>query len=406
MALNNELAVIIPFLADESNAFHAQLGKVRGVHYPESEADIVEIMKNAGDKITVSGAGTGLTGSRVPMHGGIVVSMEKMLRAEMRNDCREIVREGLAGKIRIYLDDEKNIAHVAPGVSLSELTAALPDNLIYPPDPTETLASLGGTVATNASGARCFHYGPTRNWIVGLRIILTDSEVLAIRRGECFADQNRMLDFNSESGKKYSIRIPDYHMPSVKNAAGLYSKPGMDLIDLFIGSEGILGITTEITIKLQPSEKEPVSDLAFFSTDENALNYVNALRPMKNRGILAIEYFDGNALNFIRDQHPDIPPNAAAAILVEMKGEALDILTELSDMLAANNALADWCATNSPDRRDMKEFRHSLPDSVNTYLKQHDSYKLGTDFAVPAEKFPEMMERYRNAGRKFRAKFP
>ncbi len=409
MLTSRDPSVIERFLSDESNAFRASPDSVTAILFPETEQDIVDAVKSAaakGERITVSGGGTGITGSRVPLSGGTVISLEKMLRCRTRDGCTGLVREGAAGPVRVMLDERKQTAHVAPGVSISELQSILPRNLIYPPDPTETSAFLGGTVATNASGARCFHYGPTRAWISGLRVVLPDGETADISRGECFADAEGKLEFRSLGGRQYSLRIPKYAMPEVKNAAGLYSMPGMDLIDLFIGSEGILGIVSEISMKLIPVLREPVSVLAFFYRYSDAMGYADALRSMKQRGILSVEYFDDNSLDFIRPQFPELDLGLEAAVMSEVKAESMDLLAETSELLARFNAAEDWCAATADDRRDMKEFRHSLPDAVNLYLKQHDSYKIGTDFVVPSGKFPEMMAKYREAGEGFRAKFP
>jgi D-lactate dehydrogenase (cytochrome) len=407
MLVDRTGAAISRYISDESNAISARPESVSAVYFPESEEEIIEAVKaSSKEKITISGAGTCITGSRVPIDGGIIISMEKMLQSRSRSGCREIINKGLAGQTRIYLDEAEGIAHVAPGISLSELAAALPGKYIYPPDPTETLAFLGGTVATNASGARCFYYGPTRNWVVGLRVVTANGDILDIGRGRCFADENGTLCFKSETGKQYRIKIPDYRMPGVKNAAGLYSKKGMDLIDLFIGSEGILGIISEISIRLIAVQKEPTSILAFFGSEKDAIGFVDTLRNMKDRGILAIEYFDGNALNFIRTEFPELKPGLAAAILLEMKSESLDLLAEISGLLARFNETEDWCATTAPERRNLKEFRHSLPDAVNSYLKQHESYKIGTDFVVPIEQFSRMMEKYKEVGERFKSRFP
>ncbi|MDO9537753.1 MAG: FAD-binding oxidoreductase [Thermoplasmata archaeon] len=406
MKVNKDKETIRQYLSDESAAFSAKPDNVEAVYFPETEDELVEIIRTFKGKITISGAGTGITGSRVPIHGGIVISTERMIKPGKRVQCRELSHKGLAGDFFIYLDEEKHLAHAGPGTSISELACVLPRNMIYPPDPTETSALLGGTVATNASGARCFYYGPTRNWVVGLRLVLSDGEVVDVRRGRTFADENGIINFTSETGKHYRIRIPEYHMPDVKNAAGLYSKPGMDLIDLFIGSEGILGIISEISIKLIRVDKEPVSILAFFRSENDAMGYVDIIRDMKDRGILAIEYFDRNALDFIRAQFPEIKPDLDAAILLEMKAESLDTLAEISELLSRFNEVEDWCATTSSDLRDLKEFRHSLPDSVNAYLKRHESYKIGTDFVVPVRQFPRMMTKYKEVGEKFKHRFP
>jgi len=396
------------FLSDESNAFVAKLETVKVVYYPETEEDIVEIMQTAnrkGLKVTVSGGGTGLTGSRVPIGGGIIVSMERMLKARPRKGCREMVHSNPAGETRIYYDEDLEVAHVAPGISINELAVALPRGMMYPPDPTETAAFLGGTVATNASGARCFFYGPTRNWIRGLRIVLPDGQVAEIVRGKIAADAAGSIAFKSLAGKAYKLNIPGYRMPHVKNAAGLYSEPSMDLIDLFIGCEGLLGIISEVTLRLAKAEKEPASVLAFFSIETNALAYADGLRSRKDAGVLSVEYFDAHALDFIRPEFPELKKRLEGAVMSEVKAESIELLAEIMGLLKEHHAAEDWCALTASDRRDMKEFRHSLPDAVNSYLKQHDSYKIGTDFVVPEGKFREMMAKYREAGDRFRARF-
>ena len=238
-----------------------------------------------------------------------------------------------------------------------------------------------------------------------MRIVLADGETLDVERGQSLAGKEGVLAFASITGKKYRVRIPDYTMPEVKNAAGLYSKPGMDLIDLFIGSEGILGIISEISIGLIKLKKEPVAVLAFFNCESNALAYVSALRGMKERGVISVEYFGSNALDFIRPEFPALRQNLGAAVLCEAEAGRLDLMAEISALLERHGAVEDWCAATSGDRRDMKEFRHSLPEAVNLYLKQHDSHKISTDFVVPEPAFPEMMGRYRDAERKFRAGF-
>jgi len=403
MQVNKDENTISQYLSDESNGF---LGEgVDRVYFPETEKELAEILSSTREKVTTSGAGTGITGSRVPVHGGIVISTERMIRCRAREGFETIERKGLAGDIGICLDREKEEAIVSPGISLAELDAALPPGWVYPPDPTETSATIGGNVATNASGARCFYFGPTRNWVKGLRVVLHDGEILNIRRGHWTATDG-VLKFNSESGKDFCVAIPNYHMPEIKNAAGLYSKPGMDLIDLFIGSEGMLGIISEITLGLWKTEGSPVSDLAFFEKESDALGYVERLRKLREKGVLAVEFFDRNSLDFVREEHPELKDDLDAGVFVELMPGSMDLMEELNSMLAEFHAIEDWCATTFANRRDLKEFRHSLPDGINSYLKQHNSYKMGTDFVVPEENFRDMMQKYREVGERFRAKFP
>jgi len=378
--------VVQNYLADESGAFRARTEDVTALCLPQTEADIVEIIGTANrDKtlVTISGGGTGITGSRVPMHGGWVLSCERY-------------------RTPISINAGAKRASLPPGISLAELDSALPPALIYPPDPTEKSAFLGGSVATNASGARCFNYGPTRNWIEGLRVVLGDGEVLDIRRGDHLAADGN-LDLTSESGKNYSLTLPTYKMPDVKNAAGVFSKDDMDSIDLFIGSEGIFGIFTEVRVKLE-ERPDMVSDIAFFKDSGDALAYADQARSMRDRGLLSLEYFDANSLEFMRSEYPGIMDNLNAAVFTEFKRDG-QLLSDISESQARHKACEDWCALTSADARDLKELRHALPEGINTYLREHESYKLGTDFVVPGDRFSEMLDHYQKAGQGYKNRF-
>ena len=150
------------FLVDASNT----KGYCDAVYFPESREEIVEILKKAnGEKtpVTISGNHTGLTGSGVP-RGGIVISTEKL------------------NKI-LVINTNEGYAIVQPGVILADFLEEVKNkNYLYPPDPTEDKCFIGGTVATNASGAKTFKYGPTRDYIKELEIILADGEILNLKR--------------------------------------------------------------------------------------------------------------------------------------------------------------------------------------------------------------------------------
>jgi D-lactate dehydrogenase (cytochrome) len=123
-------------------------------------------------------------------------------------------------------------------------------------------------------------------------------------------------------------------------------------------------------------------------------------------GIMSLEYFDENSIQLARDEYPMILENVRSAVFIELISPDIDLMNELAKAQAQHGAVDDWCALTSSDIRDLKEFRHSLPDGVNAYLKRHQSYKLGTDFAVPSANFREMMETYRRTGKEFKERFP
>src|SRR6185369_5977081 len=146
------------------------------------------------------------------------------------------------------------------GVILADFQRAVDQKgLLYAPDPTERGAFLGGTVATNASGARTFKYGPTRNYIERLKVVLASGEIRDLHRGE----------------KIHEIRVPSYSRPATrKNATGYFVSPGMDELDLFIGSEGTLGVICEIEARLIPKPEGLLSGVVFFATESDVLAFV------------------------------------------------------------------------------------------------------------------------------------
>jgi D-lactate dehydrogenase (cytochrome) len=358
-------------------------GNCEQVLIPESESEIVDIVLKANKektKITVSGNRTGLTGSAVP-DGGIVISMEKL------NKVLEINKEKMYAKIQpaVFLDE------------FQKLTEA--ENLFYPPDPTERSCFVGATVATNSSGAKSFRYGATRNFVIGIRTVLPDGEILNLERGNIFAD-NYTFNFNSASGKNYTFSIPEYEMPSTKNVAGYYCKPNMDLIDLFIGSEGTIGIITEIKLKLLPLPQSVLSCAVFFNSDIDALKFIEKARIVSyesrkqnyNSDIdaLGLEFFDGGSLKFLSDSFPEIPQSANSAVWFEQETNSeneeshmekwVELITEFNGDL--DNS---WFAFNEKEREKLKVFRHAVSWKVNEYIAKKNFHKVGTDTAVKDE---------------------
>src|SRR4030095_6720401 len=192
------------------------------------------------------GAGTGTVGGRVAF-GGVVLATDKLNQIKGINDKH---------------------ATVEAGVILSDIQQAFErEGLLYPPDPTERGCFLGGNVATNASGARTFKYGPTRNYINRLQVVLADGEVLELRRGECRAEAGR-IRVQLPSGRAIEPALPTYQMPQTrKNASAYFVAPDMDVIDLFIGSEGTLGVVVEVEARLLPKPAGLLSGVVFFESE-------------------------------------------------------------------------------------------------------------------------------------------
>jgi FAD/FMN-containing dehydrogenase len=190
---------------------------------------------------------------------------------------------------------EKGYAVCGAGASLASIqAAAAPTKQFYAPDPTENSASIGGTVATNASGSRSFLYGDTRRHIRALRVVLAGGEVLALRRGD-----------------KPPFEIPSLAAPDVKkNTAGYFMRPDMDYLDLFIGSDGTLGVVSEVEVTLLDIPKTLFTGVVFFDSDARALDAVDQWRPVA--GLRMLEYVDSASLDVVRSRFPEIPPKPAS----------------------------------------------------------------------------------------------
>lgn len=357
-------------------------GHAERVVLPETIDEVAQVLAEANrarTPVTVSGAGTGTVGGRVAF-GGIVLATDRL------NHIKSIVREDGAAR---------GVAEA--GVVLSDFQRAVEsEGLLYPPDPTERGCFLGGTVATNASGARTFKYGPTRNYITGLKVVLASGEVLELRRGEVHADSHGRLRI----GKSLEVQLPDLRMPATrKNATGYFVAPEMDAIDLFIGSEGTLGVICEITARLLPKPEALFSGVVFFENEADVLALVADVRAQVDAR--AIEFFDGESLNFLREKYSTIPAEAVAALFFEQETTTSteeSVFEQWTTLLDQHHALTDsWFATNAADQAKLREFRHQLPVLMNEWFARYRQRKVSTDMAVPDEAFPGLFRLYQDA---------
>jgi D-lactate dehydrogenase (cytochrome) len=347
---------------------------------PENQEEAADILKDRGlsrDPVTISGGGTGVTGGRIPFSGAILAtdSLNKI----------------------IDIDKERLFATLEPGVRLSELQQELSkDSLTYLPEPTESNAFLGGTISTNASGAKGFKYGPTRRYIKRLKIALSTGDILNLERGKVFIKKGNTFSLPL-GNKELKIKVPSYSMPDIKNAAGYYVKDNMDLLDLFIGQEGTLGLILEADVILGKQPESILSFFSFFNTEKDALDFTQEAR---SKNALSIEYMDSNSLGLLRVKHSNIPDGPAAMIYFEQdckKTEETGIVDMWMELLEKHNALMDktYFADSERERKKLLEFRYALPEAVNEIVKRNKLPKVGTDIAVPEKAFREMFAFYR-----------
>lgn len=388
--------------------------------WPETEEDVRNALQEAARNswnVTASAARTGIVGGAVPIDGGMILSLEKMCQVKELRSQGDMITLRLQPGMTL-----QNIAEAASSLLVDyidmlpeasrELRNTLADEnieLFYPPDPTEMTACIGGTCATNASGARSFRYGATRTHVQGLRVVLADGTCLDLQRGTCFA-KNGVLTIPCENGDTRVINLPSYSMPPVKHCAGYYATPEMDAIDLFIGSEGTLGIITECTIALSRHTGNRLSVLSFFPTENDALRYVSSVKDAIKNNVLnidAIEFFGKNALQLLRDAPTvDIAiPDADCAVYIEVtiKEEEFETVVELLEnylQCSHSSTDASWAGSEPEEIARMKEFRHAVPETINSIIaaRKRDIpslHKIATDLAVPDEALLEMLTYYR-----------
>jgi D-lactate dehydrogenase (cytochrome) len=379
------------YLTDASNM---QGGHAESLFIPESAEEIAAILREANDSktpVTVSGARTGTVGGAIPF-GGVVISLEKL-------NSITIVKSA-------------KTATVGAGVILADLQKAVEaEGLFYPPDPTEWSCQIGGTVATNASGARSFKYGATRNFVTGLKIVLASGDTVNIKRGALIASDGNLIELETEQGKQITIKLPTYERPDVrKNVSGYFNEQPLDAIDLFIGSEGTLGVITEIELSLLPKPEGFFSGIVFFAEEADLLAFVDEARELSfgNRKLKIVngfdaallEYFDANSLKFISEKFPETPTDAVGAIFFEQETTADSedaLLEQWNELLEKNNADLDrsWFTTSEQDREKMRAFRHALPVSVNERVVRNKQRKIGTAMAVPDANFAGFLRFYK-----------
>lgn len=392
------------YLGDASNLAGGHAARVM---FPETASEVAAALaeaSRAGTPVTIAGAGTGVVGGRVPF-GGIVLATDKLRR------IGEIVPDENGGR-----------ATAGAGVPLADFQRAVEARgWLYPPDPTERSCYLGATVATNSSGARTFKYGPTRRYIRRLQIALATGDVLELARGEVFADAQGRLRIPLSGGRGIETQLPAYRMPETrKHAAGYYVAPEMDALDLFIGSEGTLGVVCEIEAALLPKPEGVLGGVVFFREEEKLLAFVREARAASlhtraenlagDVDARALEFFDTEALHFLREKFPLIPADTEGAIFFEQEttehteAHLLDAWLALFERHEA--ALdASWFATNERDGARLREFRHALPLLVNEWLARHGQRKVSTDMSVPDEAFPAMLNFYQETLRASRLQY-
>ena len=297
------------------------------------------------------GAASGLSGGAVPVEGGICLSLTRMNRI-------------------LEINPDELIAVVQPGVVNMDLQkAAATYGFFFPPDPASwDMATLGGNVAENAGGPRCLKYGVTRDYVLGLEVVLADGQVM-------------------RTGGR-----------TIKNVAGY------DLTSLFVGSEGTLGVVTEITVKLLPKPAARATVMGVFDEIGQACEAVNRVI---TSGVLPLttEIMDGDCIEAVQSQTDyGLPTDVDAILLIDVEGWPC-ALTQESDVVARACQAAGAREVRRAGDEEEAERLWAGRRSISAALSNLGD-KLGEDIAMPRSKIPEMVRRIRAIGKEYDLRTP
>lgn len=319
----------------------------------EDIAAIVKICYENNIPVIPRGAGTGLTGASVALSGGVMIDMSKM------------------NKIIEY-DIDNFVVRVEPGVLLNDLAEdAQKHGLLYPPDPGEKFATLGGNVATNAGGMRAVKYGSTRDYVRAMTVVLPTGEIVKL------------------------------------GATVSKTSTGYSLLNLLIGSEGTLGIITELTLKLIPQPKETISLIIPYENLDECIATVplffrNHLQPqalefMEREIVLSSERYIGRSV--FPQTHEGI--EIGAYLLVTFDGEDMEVLEEITERAAEivleAGAIDVLVADTPTKKRDAWAARSSFLEAIEAETELLDE----CDVVVPVNQIAKYMKYVNEVGEKY-----
>ncbi len=312
------------------------------VIHPQTTAEVATVLRIADAArvpVVPRGAATGLAGGALPVAGGICLNMARMNRI-----------------LDISIPD--TLAVVQPGVITLDLQKAVEKyGFFYPPDPASVYqCTIGGNVATNAGGPRCLKYGVTGDYVLGLEVVVPGGHVLRL------------------GGR------------TIKNVSGY------NLKELFIGSEGTLGVVTEITVRLIPKPAAQMTALAAFPRLADACQAVGNIL---QAGVvpLVTELMDHATIRAVEDfKHLGLPTDVEALLLVAVDGDADTVVREIAEVAAIlqqSGAREVRQAHSAQESEALWEGRRNLSPAIQRLARN----KLGEDITVPRSRIPEMVAR-------------
>jgi D-lactate dehydrogenase (cytochrome) len=386
VALETDPGIVSAYLED---AAHYPGGHAASIARPSSVAEVSWVVQHA-ERVLPVGARSSLTGGATP-DGDVVVSSERLTS--------------------LHVADGHVVA--GAGVPLHAVQEALAAHgCWFPPVPTFLGATVGGAVATNAAGAATFKYGPVRRWVRALTVVLAGGDVLTLRRGAVRARDGRFVIVTA--GGEHLVAVPPIQMPGVpKCSAGYFAAPDMDLIDLFIGCEGTLGMIVEAEFAIHRRPAGVCWMRLSLPSETAAIDLTADLRVDRAVDVAAIEHIDRRSLDVLREDGADrrlgvhIPESANVLLLVQLELDASQVAAGLADAvlerlaatLQKHDALdgAEVVLPSDPRRAAaLVELREAVPAGVNRRVAHAHAadprvHKTAADMIVPYPSFGAMM---------------
>lgn len=331
--------------------------KPDAVIFPRNEEDVSKILKYCNENeiaVVPRGAGSGFTGGSLPANGGIILAFEKHMNKILEIDMQNLV------------------AVVQPGVINKDLQkAAEAKGLFYPPDPaSQDYCTIGGNVSENAGGMRAAKYGITKDYVMALRAVLPNGEII-------------------RAGKR-----------TIKDVAG-YNTAG-----ILIASEGTLAVITEITLKLIAKPKMSETAMGIFDSVDEAMNAV--YKTMAGGVVpVAMEFLDNLSIRAVEEKfHKGLSVDAGAILITEVDGNSKDDLSRQLDLIEA--AFKENGCTNFKRTKDKQESddiwfaRRNVSQAITIYGNK----KLNEDITVPRSKLPELLKKIGEVAQEHALKVP
>ena len=331
--------------------------KPDAVLFPKNEDEVSKILAYCNDNllpVIPRGAGSGFTGGALAVSGGVVISFEKHMN-----------------KI-IEIDLENMVAVVQPGVINMDLQKKVEKlGLFYPPDPaSQTYSTIGGNVAENAGGMRASKYGITKDYVMALRAVLPNGEII-------------------RAGKK-----------TIKDVAGY------NLVGILTASEGSLAVITEITLKLIAKPKLKKTAFGVFKSVNEAMN---AVYKTLSSGVkpVAMEFLDNLSIKAVEENfHKGLPKDAGAILITDVDGDleiSLDKDLEIIEKVFKENGCFNFIiAKDEKESNDLWFSRRNCSQAITCY----GSLKINEDITVPRSKLPALLEKINEVSKKYDVLIP